>query len=399
VPTGRSRIARLLGTLLPVVLLAAGCSGQRPRLAAQVVTVPTMSQTRTPGGATPPTPRSFTVVATGEMLIHPQLSAQAAADARPPGAGRYDFRAMLAGIKPLVSGADLAICHLQTPLAPAGGPYLYYPAFSVPPQLAGAIAATGYDTCGTASNHTLDGGAAGVGRTLDALDEAGVRHTGSARSAVEAVTPDILDVHGVRVAQLAYTSGFNGRALPADRPWLANRTDPAEILAAARRARAAGAQVVIVSLQWGSTLGHQPDAAQATLAGQLLADPAVDLIVGCHTYLTQPFEKVNGKWVVYGLGNLLARHAVPTIANTAGMAARFTFTRDGAGRWRVTKAEYVPTYIDLGPPVRVVDLPAALADPALPAATRARYAQVQAATDQVATSLRGPGGGLTRGTR
>jgi poly-gamma-glutamate synthesis protein (capsule biosynthesis protein) len=201
------------------------------------------------------------------------------------------------------------------------------------------------------------------------------------------------------VAQLSYTYGFNGRTLPADQTWLANRTDPAEILAAARRARAAGAQVVIVSLQWGTTLSHQPDAAQATLAGQLLADPAVDLIVGCHAHLTQPFEKVNGKWVVYGLGNLLARHAVPTVANTAGMAARFTFARDGAGRWRVVKAQYVPTYIDLGPPIRVVDLPAALADPALPPATRARYAQVQAATDHVATSLRGPGPGLTRGTR
>src|SRR5262249_61402420 len=106
---------------------------------------------------------------------------------------------------------------------------------------------------------------------------------------------------------------------------------PAQILAAARQARAAGAQVVIVSLQWGSTLGHLPDAAQATLAGQLLADPAVDLIVGCHAHLTQPFEKVNGKWVAYGLGNLLARHAVPTVGNTAGMAARFTFAHGGGG--------------------------------------------------------------------
>src|SRR5215475_2138819 len=81
VPTGRARIARLLTMLLPAVLLAAGCSGQRPRLAAQVAIAPTLSQTRTPGGSTPPAPKSFTVVATGEMLIHPQLSAQAAADA------------------------------------------------------------------------------------------------------------------------------------------------------------------------------------------------------------------------------------------------------------------------------------------------------------------------------
>ena len=75
----------------------------------------------------------------------------------------------------MVAGADLAICHLETPLAPAGGPFTGYPSFSVPPQIASAIAATGYDTCSTASNHTIDKGEAGVARTLAALDAARVK--------------------------------------------------------------------------------------------------------------------------------------------------------------------------------------------------------------------------------
>src|SRR5262249_57909091 len=118
-----------------------------------------------------------------------QLAAQAAADARRTGVGPHDFRPVLRGIMPLVSGADLAICHLGTPLAPVGGPYFYYPTFSAPPQLAGALADAGYDTCSTAGNHTLDQGAAGVRRTLDGLDAADVKHTGSARSPNEAATP------------------------------------------------------------------------------------------------------------------------------------------------------------------------------------------------------------------
>src|SRR5439155_6990481 len=170
----------------------------------------------------------------------PQLSAQAAADARDTGAAAYDYGPMLAGVKRLVSTADLALCSLETPLASEGGPYTYYPAFSVPPQVATALAATGFDSCATASNHTLDGGAAGVRRTLDALDAAGIRHAGSARSAAEAATPDILGVRGVRVAHLSYTDGFNRPGAAAGTPWLANRTDPDAILAEARRARAAG---------------------------------------------------------------------------------------------------------------------------------------------------------------
>jgi Bacterial capsule synthesis protein PGA_cap len=156
--------------------------------------------------------------------------------------------------------------------------------------------------------------------------------------------------------------------------------------------------VVIVSLHWGMEYQHAPTAQQRALARQLLADPAVDLIIGCHAHVTQPVEQINGKWVVYGMGNLVARHARPTGANAEGMIALLRFTRDLRGRWRVTHAAYLPTYIDLGPPIRVIDLPAALANPDLPAATRRRYALALADTDRVATSLAPSGAGLVRAT-
>ena len=75
-------------------------------------------------------------------------------------------------------------------------------------------------------------------RTLDELDAAGLRHTGSARSAAEAATPMIITTaNGVKIAQLAYAFGFNGLELPADEPWLANRIDIPTILAAAQPPR------------------------------------------------------------------------------------------------------------------------------------------------------------------
>ena len=389
---------RLRGVLLVCAVgTVLACSGQRPQLAP--TSNPPSAATPRPGQSATAAP-SFTVVASGDILIHADLATQAAADARLTGAGSYDFRPMLAGVKPVVAAADLAICHLETPLAPAGGPFSYYPSFSVPPQVAVAIKATGYDTCSTASNHTLDQGTAGVRRTLDDLDAAGVRHTGSARSAAEAATPDILDVRDgsgtVKVAQLSYTYGFNGLSVPSGTPWLANQINAGAILNAARRARAAGAQVVIVSLHWGTEYQHPPTTMQLALAHRLLADPAVDLIVGCHAHVTQPFERINGKWVVYGMGNLIARHDQPTAATREGVIARFRFSQDAAGRWRVTQAEYVPTYVEFGPPIRVLDLPAVLANPKLPAATRRRYAAAQADTDRVVTSLGAGRAGLVR---
>ncbi|CBG68329.1 putative lipoprotein [Streptomyces scabiei 87.22] len=155
----------------------------------------------------------FTLVASGDVLPHMSVIEQAHADA---GGHGHDFVPMLAGVKHVVSAADLAICHMETVYG-ADGDYSGYPVFRSPPEVAEALAATGYDACSTASNHTLDDGAPGVRRTLDALDRVGVRHAGSARTEEEALQPTLMRVRGARVAHLAYTYGTNGIPLPADR--------------------------------------------------------------------------------------------------------------------------------------------------------------------------------------
>ncbi|HET9141028.1 CapA family protein, partial [Actinophytocola sp.] len=194
--------------LFAVTAVLCGCSAPPPAGEPPATSVPASP---VPATSTRAEPRSITVVAAGDVLIHPSLTEQARAD----GGGRPDFAPLLAGVRPVISAADLAICHLEVPLAAPGGVLSGYPRFSAPAEVAAGLAATGYDTCSTASNHTMDRGAAGVTSTLDALDAAGVRHTGSARSAREAATPLIMEVHGVTVAQVSYTFGFNtGTAVP-----------------------------------------------------------------------------------------------------------------------------------------------------------------------------------------
>lgn len=329
-------------------------------------------------------PESFTVVATGDVLVHPALTAQALADSA---TGEPDFGPLLAGVAPAVSAADLALCHLEVPLAEPDGPFAGYPSFDAPPQVVDALAEAGYDSCTTASNHTLDQGAGGVFRTLDALDAAGLEHTGSARSASEAATPLLHDLGVARVAQISFTYGYNGLQLPDEAPWLANTLDPGTVLDAARAAKDAGADVVIASLHWGEEYESEPTREQTVHAEQLLADPALDLVIGHHAHVVQPFEMIGGEWVAYGLGNHVARHAEPRGTTEEGVLARFTFARD-AGGWRVQRAEYVPTLVQLGPPIRLLDLTAELPS--------ARVVQALERTDDVVLS-RGAGQvGLTR---
>lgn len=336
-----------------------------------------------PAGS-PAAPRTLTLVAAGDVLIHPPVWRQAEAD----GGGDLDFFPIFAAVRPVVSGADLAICHLETPLSGPTGPFAGYPNFNAPPQVLDGLRRIGFDACSTASNHTLDQGTVGVRRTLDALDAAGLGHTGSARGAAEAATPTIYQAGGVRVGHLAYTAHLNGQRVPAGREWLVNVIDPDRIRSAARRLRAAGAQIVVLSLHWGTEYRVAPDAAQLSLAKKLLTTPEIDLIIGHHAHVVQPFEKIGDEWVVYGMGNQLARHADPVDASREGTMARITFTETAPGRWRTSRVEAVPTWVRISPEIRLVDLAAALADPGTSAAERAVY---QAAYDRIVDKLTGRG--------
>jgi poly-gamma-glutamate synthesis protein (capsule biosynthesis protein) len=290
---------------------------------------------------------TFTVAAAGDILIHPQLTEQAMRDAdRRHVKGPY-FGDIMAGVEPVISKADLAICHLEPVLGTAKGPWSSYPNFLVPPQIATTIKDIGYDTCSTDSNHSLDGGYAGVKRTLDTLDKVGVKHTGSARTKKEHDTPNIIDVKGVKVAQISFAFGYNAHEVPKDKPWLVNKTSLKAIIAAEKQARAAGAEVVILSIHWGREDWPNPSKSQLELGRQIAAKTHINLVIGHHAHVVQPMEKVDGTWIAYGLGNQVARHDVPIGLTEEGVIGWFTFSKHH-GAWDV-KAQYVPTFVDLPP--------------------------------------------------
>jgi hypothetical protein len=313
------------------------------------------------------------VEASGDLLIHSPVFDRALV----LGGGRhYDFAPLFTQIKPYIQGADLALCHVETPMTPA--PPAGYPTFNTPPELATAIRQTGWRACSTAGTHSLDQGQAGVDDTIRALDRAGVAHTGTFSSAAAQKTPLIMTVKGVRVAFLAYTELTNG--IPSPHPWSVNRASATRILADARRARLDGAQVVIVNLHWGDQYVAQPSRFQLALAGQLTRSPDITAVVGQHVHIVQPIRKLNGKPVVFGEGNLISNQtsACCPSGSQDGMIVLLTITVDGRGA-RVTFIRYVPVWVR-HPDYAV--LPAGIAwrtDHADAAALRASYERTVAA--------------------
>ncbi|GAA1111486.1 CapA family protein [Kribbella jejuensis] len=322
----------------------------------------------------------ITVVATGDVLLHERLWTSARRDGDD---GQWDFAPLMASVKPLVQKADLAIAHLETPLAELGGPYHGYPLFQGPPQIATALKQTGYDLCTTASNHSFDGGAAGVDRTLDALDKVGLAHAGTARTRSEAEGITIVNVNGVKVASLSFTFGFNGLPYPNGETWRAAKISTKSIQLKAQDARDRGADLVIVSCHWGTEYSNKLNDQQREVGPELLANSNIDLVIGHHAHVVQPMQQIDGKWIAYGHGNLVAAHREPNTTKAEGLLTRFTFTRNGGGGW-TTEAEYAPLLMTDDLPVRVLDVRRELAKDT---ARRQRLELAQRRTTETVTAL------------
>jgi poly-gamma-glutamate capsule biosynthesis protein CapA/YwtB (metallophosphatase superfamily) len=252
---------------------------------------------------TPPRTRTLTVEVNGDILVQRPIWERALRD----GHGRYDFTPMLRELAPYVKSADLAICHVETPMTPR--PITGYPVFNTPTRLARAIRLTGWRICDTASNHSVDQGQYGIDETGRALDRAGVLHTGSFASPGTQRRTLMVDVKGVRVAFLAYTEFTNGIQLP--HPWSVNVATVARVEHDARVARQRGAQVVIVNFHWGDQFIAQPSAFQMDMARALTRDPDITAIVGQHVHIVQPISRVNGKLVVFGEGQIVSDEPSP----------------------------------------------------------------------------------------
>jgi len=333
-----------------ILLAAAGCSaGQRPTLSGPTTTAAPTRAAATASATPRPTPSgpaAVTLAFSGDMLVSDELRAQAARDA---GGDGFDFTPMLADVAPIIRAADWAVCHQETPISADNSDLSGYPTFSAPFQLARAEKAAGYDSCTTASNHTVDKGLAGIRGTLDTFDEVGIRHVGSARSAAEAARWTIYQVRGVRIGHLAYAYGLNGFTAPT--PWSVNLIDPARIRADAAAIRRAGAQFVVVSLHFGTEKVQAPSAYQREVVDAVMRSKDVDLIIGHHAHVVQPIQRrPDGRWVVFGLGNLLAQQALMPGEGTApphrdGVIVRVTIAPAPGGRYAVRRVGYVPTFV------------------------------------------------------
>ncbi|MFW0769378.1 CapA family protein [Arthrobacter koreensis] len=345
---------------------------------------PSPEPSATPGaGPECPGLRCTSVMLAGDLLVHPQLWDQARLDAGTTGKQPLDFEPLLEGMRPYISGADLAVCHMETPVAEADGPYAGYPMFNVPPQILTAAAAVGYQACTTASNHTVDAGTEGLNRTLGVLDSLGLEHTGSYATEADSEIPMILDTSGARISVIEATYGLNG--LEAEHPWQVDMLDAEDMIARAQAAREQGADIVLGAVHAGDEYASMPNAQQIETAHALADSGQFDLIYGHHTHSVLPIENYNGTWIVYGLGNAVTELSPWYAVNNEGLIVRAQFAQENDGAdWRVSDLAWAPSVI-VRDPYRWCSVAADL--PQGPCASEAQQAEVRQRTVSVVESM------------
>ena len=306
----------------------------------------TSTTTSTTTTTLPPVPISLAF--TGDILVQRGLWPTAAKNAQTFGSTEpYDFSPMFSDVAELLSNADLAVCHLESPIAPPGSEPFSYPKYQVPSQIIPAIADAGYDACSTASEHVFDGGSEAINATVSAFESLGIMQSGMARTPDE-IKPLPTQVGDVVIAHLSYTLRYDSPP-PIGEDWRSALIDIPRILADAREARTLGAQAVVLSLHWGNEDSAVPTEQQRQWANELTISGEIDLIVGSHSHVLQPIEQINGVWVMFGLGNFLTN--MPTKSarpeeGQDGAIVTLTMTRAANNRVTVSQPVVYPTWVD-----------------------------------------------------
>lgn len=177
-------------------------------------------------------------------------------------------------------------------------------AFCSKPEYLDALLAVGADLIGLTGNHLNDCGPEAALYSLDIYTNAGLRFYGGGANLTAALEPLLVEHNGNRLAFLGANSygppsAWAGDFWPGSAPF-----DLGIMSAAIRNLKdSRQADVVLAELQYLESYDTEPLADQR-LDFRALARAGADIVTGVQSHVPQAIERLDGKLILYGLGNL-----------------------------------------------------------------------------------------------
>jgi len=168
----------------------------------------------------------------------------------------------------------------------------------------------------TANNHIYDYGLKGFYKTLNVLDSAKIKHTGSFRNNADKKKrqPMLIEKNGFKIALLNYTYEVNGGVYSSK--ILINEIDKNIIKKDLIEASKTKYDAIIVFFHWGTEYQRSSNSGQKQLA-KLCFENGATMVIGSHPHVIQEMEKYrftdkSGKekdvFVAYSLGNYVSNY-------------------------------------------------------------------------------------------
>lgn len=235
-----------------------------------------------------------------------------------------DLSWFFANVVDLFNADDLTVVNMEGTLTDSTERADKTFAFKGPDDYAQVLIKGGVETCSLANNHSRDYGEQSYTDTISALEAAGLGTFGYDRI-------DYREVNGVKVALIGTYELAEGIGIKD------------ELEQNIKTAKEQGAALTIVYFHWGNEKETVPDETQVQL-GHAAVDAGADLVIGSHPHVIQGYEKYQGRYIVYSLGNFcFGGNANPS--DTDCMIFQQTFTVTGSDVATDDAIEVIPCSI------------------------------------------------------
>ena len=227
--------------------------------------------------------------------------------------GDYGF--LFDHVEDYLNQADIAFGNLESVISNLGLPNKIKgaPLFRANPSAVDALVSAGFDILSVANNHCFDYGAVAMEDSFNTLRRNGIQDVGGGFKAEEAYAPVIFAVknnNDETIMKIAYLA-LNAVADTGYQSWIATSDGSGIAWATTESMEKAVymarslADVVIVSLHFGTQYETLPKNKVQDDLAHLAIDRGADLVIGHHPHVVQPVMSYSGKYIVYSLGNFI----------------------------------------------------------------------------------------------
>lgn len=204
-----------------------------------------------------------------------------------------------------MNDADIFYLNHEYAISDRGAPLdgkLY--TFRANPDRMSLLEEMGTDIVSLANNHVYDYGADALLDTADLLDKAGIPYVGGGRNKEEADRPIYYIVNGVKIGFVAASNAETVLYTPdagEDTPGILSAYDTAaydQIITDASKQ----CDYLIAYIHWGTEDTNNHETYQHDQGAEFL-NAGADIVVGGHPHVLQGIEYVDGKPIIYSMGD------------------------------------------------------------------------------------------------